>query len=999
MSGDSAKTLLKQYNKEKYKNFILNEDTELLLPVISSVPWIGLSPRRDVYKKTILPQGKENHLRFITKNGESHAFIWRTNPEKLKTAVRWGIIKTEAITAKVISALGKYRIVAHERVAKGMMSNTQALKLELLDLYQEHFEALQGLELHVNKNNTVQDYEMAIDGYIKKLQSISRQLESRFSTTALTSLNCKAIEQIHCDLKEDIQRAGVYLTSIRKEQNLSAVNRARGSKSILEFIKTQMTHNLYALQGINQDLSYSNKRKFALTRGEFNDCIEDARKEIDDYQADLRNAITPIHQGSYGTEGETSLSYDFSQDKPNPQREREVLLAISFIEGWDVVKNNHSATPYVSNTSGEEPLTLISATSWQTHRNFKAFFQSTAYFLLNTLKSFFVSTYPWEEEAWSHNAQEFHLVTKSLRQYAKPNEPLWYKPYRFIRSSIYSIVDMIKGIRDIGAEFIFNLPEEIFKDYYSTQKLLPMTDMMKQAEQEINNIKEIERQRLDSLLRSYHTEHAPSEPTSKLAQTEYPLSSGEWDDIINSIVHGINGFSSLFTHGIYAKDPVAGLIFTAGYGVGGAAIFFPSTINTLLGSAYVNWATSFSHSMGSSQLAAAVAGGSTQAQLLSSTWDLAMHGPGSSMATMVNQVLEDPLTLGTYFAAAYGLGYVMANGIHGYTIPWVSEFLKEDLGSTPEASYPLLGGKIAILLHEAFQTHKIHPYHCVKVKYNGKELDLFCFSAEYQKIRTIIDRCELASWLSNNSSTLPKLRLSTLYTIERQIDFLFSAKEASSLKKILYPQKPRSIAHRFFSIPLSYIPAFLRLMIAPFISLIACFKGEPYPFKPIIMASSDLSNRVVKDLSRLMVAAIGVIHLVYNLMASQIKALAYTVNMLVNRLAGIFGWHPGHAMHKLFSNVHVFFDRLGEIFYPARLIKHVNVAHPAHTIRETEHSYHQLMRKFKSIEVSQKVDESIHSSSPLPHPCDAGVSVNDDYDDFKSIRPEYEENRGAFQIK
>ena len=135
---------------------MLNNDKKLTLPQLSSVPGIGVSKRKNVYKKNISHPDSTQHIAFITKNNEPHGFLWRTTPQQIKKAVRWGIINTQSITGKAISALGNYRTVAHKRIAKGMMSNSQAVKLKLLDIYQERFEALQTIESLVNKDNNAE---------------------------------------------------------------------------------------------------------------------------------------------------------------------------------------------------------------------------------------------------------------------------------------------------------------------------------------------------------------------------------------------------------------------------------------------------------------------------------------------------------------------------------------------------------------------------------------------------------------------------------------------------------------------------------------------------------------------------------------------------------------------------------------------------------------------------------------------------------------------------
>ena len=939
MGADNAKDLLIDYNHKKYTNFTLNDDSDLILPAVSSVPWIGASGRCDIYKKESFPPKGSSQVCFISKNEKPHAVLWKTSPDKLKSAVRWGIVRTESITGKVISSLGKYRVSAHERIAKGMMSNTQDLKLRLVDLYQDRFEALQALESLANTNCTKDQYQFVLESYIVQLEVISRQLEARFNDSILNQLNTGAIDQLKKDLAADISRAKAYLQSLEEKDSLKSNNRARGVDSILEFVKRQMTYNLYELQGINQDLTYSNKRWFALTRGELNDYIEDARKEIDDHQADLRNAVTAKHHGLYSPDPEAKVCYDFSADDLTSERERQVLLAISFIEGWDKVENSHSAIPGITNGEYSEELSLITATNWQRHRNFITFLKSTAYFLLNTIKSVILPTHPWEEESWTN--KNFHLYAKTLRDKAKPNNPLWFKPYYFLSSIAYAVIDIFKGIRTVGSQLIVKMPADIINDWNSSKKLLTYPQVIEQAEKEMAKIKDTEEARLKELL--WDTIET-SAPTSLLARSEYHLSAGEANDILTATIRGLNGFSSFFTHEIYAKDPVAGLLFTAAYAVGGAAIFAPTLSTAVLGSTYVAWFSNASYAMGSTPLAAAIAGGSSQAQITAAFWDLLMRGPNSTGANAVKQVLQDPLTIGAYIGAAYGLGYILANGI-GHPIPWLSDTLKEDSGSVPETNYPILGGKLAIIAYELLASHGTHPYHPVEISYNGKELDAYPHIELTKDDKKIIARMATIFWLSQNASTLPKLNSNTLFNIAQQIDDLFPPEDAVSLKKILYPEKERSIAYQLFAIPFTYIPALLRLATAVIMSGVAWLVDNPKPFQPIKHASTALNHKITKDLSRLIVAGAGAVHLISNFASSLVKALAFTISMTIGRIAGLINWHPAHALHKGIAKVHVFFNTLGEFLYPVRAVKKVESAHFNHTFRATDDFYRRLLLK------------------------------------------------------
>jgi hypothetical protein len=942
MSGaSSSKKLLTQFNSKQYNSFILNEDEKLELLVISSVPGVSSSELIDTYLKTISHPGQKHHVKFITKNGESHSFAWQTTPEQLKKAVRWGIINTHSITSKVISTLGKYRIVTHERIAKGMVSNSQEIKLKLLDLYQDRFEALHDLESLVNKDNSVADYKTKLTTYLNKLEMIQANLTVFFAQVSNCSgLNQETIEQIKNDLKNDIDRTNNYLTTVQNQENLHSFNRARGPNSILEFVKQQMTHGLYELQGINQDITYSTDRYFALTRGEMNGLIEDARKVIDDHQADIRNAITDAHHGLFSKNNEQLVTYDFSEETLTPQRQGEILLGISFIEEWDKVDIENLS---VSNKTGTESLDVINATKWKNHRNITTFLKSTAFFILNFFKSIILPTKAWEEESWTN--KNFHLVATDLRKHITLTEPMWQKPIKLFKQIGYALFDLFKGARNFSSQLSVKMPEHIINDWNSCDELSSLDTLLQKANKEIKAISKLEKNRLNQLLEHCNVKDLVqngSKQTSQLARVEYALTAGEQNDLLTSMTRGLNEFASVFTHNLYTKDPLAGIVFSAVFAVGAGVIYLPGATASVFGSAYVNWFSNFSYSMGSSKLAAVVSGGSTQAQLCATGLDALIHGPSGIATKALYRLGEDPLTVGAYLAAATGLGYVLVNGIDGYAIPLISDFFKEDLGTVPEASYPFIGAKFGILLYEGLMIHKNGHDHYPEFSQQliNAARTLHPSDPEQQKI---IDRFIIASWLSKNATVIAKINEQQRFELSRHIEILFDKDQSKSLNKLLYPEVHYSIAFQIFSIPLSYIPAIFRFGTSLILSAYALTQNKTYPFEPIKRAASDLWNKVTKDLSRLIVFSNNIIKLIYTGLTVLPKAIAYTLTMFVGRIAGLFDAKPAHAIHKIFAAIHTSFKYISELFYPVRALKSIEVANPIHTINAVEGTYSRLL--------------------------------------------------------
>jgi hypothetical protein len=970
MGSDSAKVLLGEWVKQRYKEFILNSEEEQILPSLSSIPWIGASKRNDIYAKKV-SHSADHHIKFITKNEKPHTFVWQTNAQKLKEGVRWGIVKTYSVSGNVISVLGQYRIVAHERAMKGLVSNSQALKLKLLDLYQDRFTALHAIESLVNKNTTDDEYKEAFRCYINELETQANSLNDYFDEVDCPGFDKRSIAQIKADIKDDIIEAQSYLSALQQETNLHSYNRSRGEDSILEFVRQRLLQGLYEFQGINQDMTFSRTRYFALTRGEMNDFIEDARKVIDDYEADPRDAVTAKHHGIYSADPKELIGYDFPQHALSPQRQRQVITAISFIEGWDVLENKKGQNPFVGNDFGKEYLETYHATRWRTHRSVKAAFKSICFFILNSVKGIFVSTRSWIEEDWKN--KNFHLNAVRLQQYLSPREPIWKKPVYFVRQIVYAFVDIFYGIRDFGAKLVIGMPEDLVNDWNSSKNLPSLDDTLTRVTPIIQAITHQEKERLEKILQRCGQVNNPVAPSIKLADIEYELSGGEFNDILNSMVRGTSGFSSVFTHHIYAKDPVGGLVFTAAYLVGAGVIFLPALSTSAFGSAFVNAISNMSYAMASSPFGAAVAGGSTLAEAAAMAWDGVLHGPTSMAANALHEFLEDPLTIGAYASAAYALGYILANGIAGNPIPWLSEVLKEDLGTIPSTGYPIIGGKIAVILYEILLAHAMHEHEqpdLLKHKEQGFEN-----LSEEQK-RTV-DRFKLISWLSEHAKTLPKLEAKDKFALVRQIEALFSKKESNSFKKLFYPEPPPSIAFQIFAIPLSYIPSVLRFILSFGLSFVAWIQDKPNPMNPIRESGFFLVEKIKKDLSRLIAVTTNIAFLVYSVSAAFIKMGAYLSIMAIGRVAGLFNVKPAHAIHRLFASVHQIMRLIGEFFYPARAMKGVFVAHPTDTIIKNEFSYIKLLQKLNQKKVPKEAEAGLKQNKTSSHPLFSKESKTD----------------------
>jgi hypothetical protein len=924
-----AKALLAEYNNQKYAEFMVNTDTQLSLVELSPVPGIAASKRRTIFHK-VISHDSERHIKFISKAGKLKSLVWQSSAEKMRRGVRWGVFSnTQALTSRVIAQLGAYRITSVERLSHGLVSNTYAEKEILLNLFQDRIEALQSLERLTNNDITAEDFEIKANQYLDslhKLQSKCKELRTN------PAANAQILNKVFEDIEEERARATHFFDQAKK--HLNHVAKARGKYSIFSFVKEQITHQLYELQGINQDLTFSSKRSFALTRGLLNNCIEDALKEVNDYRPDLVNAITRKHQGIYSDKNGDIVAYDFSSDHLSPRQEAKILKTISFLEGWDEVVIENGKPVKIKNSTGEVPLSEVKATRWALYRNWSSFFKSIRNYFINIMVGVFFETYPQEIESWDN--REFHLSSRDLLAYASPIQPLWKKPVNFIIKLSHAIKDVFYGVGDLPGDLVIRMPDKIIEDWESTKKTPARGNLINLINKEIETIATSERKILKDFLAECGTQYEENETNgiTKQATTEYKLAPLVINDPLNSIGRGLNSFANLFFHGIYDMDPTAALVFTGVYSLGMSAILFPKYTSSLVGSNYINHFNQMAYSMAHSKYRAAIAGSSVQAQVAASLWDGLEHGPSGKIINGLHRLGEDPLTYGAYFIAAYSLGYVLVNGVAGHRIPGVSRLIQKDLGTIPELSYPILGAKVAILAHEVLGADNrenalpsTHP-----VRHVSADSTL-----ENEKIALIV-------WLCKQAQHLPNVDPVKLFHLANHLDKIFTPQESASLKRILYPEKKQSIAFQIFANPLSYISAVLRIIVAFILFLYALKNRKPHPVMPLVRAFSDICNKLKNDALKIYLAIGELCYLCFNIADSFVKIFAALTLLIVGRIAGLFNGSLAHRVSKTFSAVHVFFHSILSSFYPAQYEEELATAHPNHTVKKIEESYAKLVK-------------------------------------------------------
>lgn len=944
MRISSQKKILQEFIRQRRNDFIVDDEPEMILPTVSIFPGRSASTSLTTYKKQTFDSTPRNghHVKVITKNGEPDAFVWHTTPDNIKKGLRWGIIHAESITGKVIATLGQYRISAHEIIAKGMISNTHRQKIKLLDIYQDRFTALQPLESLMNQEPTdidVNEIQLKIADYVKEL----RQLKA----THFDCLGDATGKQIQADIDADIQRAEAYQQTLHQRQSVSEATSARGYYTLMEFIKSQMLTNLYEMQGINQDLTFRTDRTFALTRGKMNDYIEDARKAINDHQPDQYNLVGDKHHGMF-RKNNHQIAYDFSADKLTPENERKAMLAVSFIEEWDNV-TYRDGKPILHNEFGEVALKEIAATRWRTSRDWTSFFRKIGIMLLNMLKSFVVATKPWKEDEWEYTEgdKRFHLVANDIQNCSRLNKPLWHTPYHALKRFVVGFKDMFYGIYNTG-KTLFKTPFDLVFDWYASKKLPSYNKVITAANNELHIIEEAEKSGLSVILNEvaarakvdkkvfFRKQQYNERSHALIAFQDYHLTSGEPNDILNSLVHGLTEFSEYFTHE-FAKNPFQGLVFYTTYGIAGLTVAAPHLVAGF-GQSFLAFQHNLGYTLGGSPFAATLSVASIESQVMSLVTDGVMHGPTGTLGNIGYEFLKNPMRLATFAGIAYGTGYLLAEGVAGFRL--FGDILSEEMqGST--LNYTVLGIKSLVLTDALF--HKNKEYKFVQADIDINSDNLRKNNDKLALHKNLIRKYQFIKWLADHHKRIPKLPTEMRCNIERHIDKLFDTKEANALRKLVRHEKNRSIAYQSLAIPLGYIPAIFRIIVSLPVCLAAAICQHHSPMQPFYISLKELFKKTAKDMARVVIFLTELSRLIVNNFVSMIKVFTYCAEMTLARIGSLFGWNPGHSSHRFFAFMHRGLRQFGELLYPNFAAKQMATGNPTSTMNRYEQSYKKLL--------------------------------------------------------
>ncbi len=579
-----------------------------------------------------------------------------------------------------------------------------------------------------------------------------------------------------------------------------------------------------------------------------------------------------------------------------------------------------------------------------------------------------------DQQDFVSNPAHLHMVTHDLHEHSKENKNLWHIPFNLIKRLVLGVKDIFGGLYSSSKNIVGNLFLDLRFDWHATRRLPNFGSVLANADTHIKTIKEFEADHLQAILTSVidakhnkgfiNADDLKRKDQSEylknfmLAHQDYHLTSGEANDILNSLVRGLSEFSDVFTHELFSKNPVAGLAFLATYGVVAAAVLAPSYV-AFLGPKFLAFQSKLAAALAGSKFSGAISAASLQAQIMSMAVDGFQHGPSGQVGTLAHEFVKNPLKLATMIGIAYGTGVLLADGVAGHHIPGpIGDVLHEEANGNT-INYVILGAKFFLISHALFSKDGNYKFSHNDLEINDN--DLLQNDELLKQYQTEIQRFVFIKWLSDNHHKITKLPVAVRSDISRHIDAIFSADDAISLQKLVRHEKTRSIAFQLFNIPLSYIGSLLRICIFDVgMSIVAAIKGREHPLQPLKNGVLALGRQLSKDLSRLVTFAAELTRVVVGGVTSIVKMLAFVAAMAVGRLGAMVGLQPGHGAHRFFANAHVGLRRLGEILYPTGLVKHNVSANPNSTVKKHESSYQKLLDKM-----------GIDHTSPVLSPAEA----------------------------
>ncbi len=862
----SKKKYMRLANDKKIEEFKTSDELTLDITPVSPIPRRAKGFFHVKYEKEIKKVGS-GFIYIIKKNGTPISFVWKTKRENLKEAVKEGVYKPEALTAQVISAMGKYRSKVLEQVYEsGIISNKYHEKKELLDFSQRRVELLQPLERLINSRVELKEVVSALQKYMDDVENYKKEFQCNHLVKYDVDVRKKFENYLEADIvqireiQNRIRFAFLDSKSFLKSDGINSL-RLQLRLMIIDINKQAQTMNQnltyarssYVMQSSHEMSSGFEKigftlreawKKFlslfpeSLFRGDFNHICEEVMMTIDSHEPDLHNAVTVEHQGDFSKSKDEYVCLEFSTN------DKAALAAICKIEGVDRiecekdelvftkadkmnVKTVLNTTRFMQYSSlwhsferkseDEQNQTWGEAAIWfleKTMERVLSFVSNVSTgivylipdIVLGTLGGLFDFEFSLVEYLKIYRKierPEAHYFDLSNAMKVK-NKPFAFSIFLFIGATVRSAVsDMLWGAVLI-AQQIAKIPKIVISDYH-VGGWGDKSETLKQVFSELDaNIKTIQGEMEASGLTLVEEKR-----DCHFARPPYMLSAGEWNDV-SVLPKGIKSFGNTILSSVHYSSPVRGFIYNFLYYIGFGTIIAPQHLN-FMPDFYKEVSAKLGMQMAHGIVGQGISNAVTQAQ--GSAWiaEIFEKGPNSFIGQMVTKLESNLVDIAVITLIARTFGGVLEK------LPGVGHVINEELGSSKNAGLVTYAAKIAILLKEIFEkgeTGEVSEELIDETKKLIKEFQKISPLPEEQKL---IDSTHFMLKLMTHSELLPHLPVLSKRKLIQQAQRLFpdQPEMVTAVENMLYPDPPYSIAARTLHILGKYLSTASRLIFSP----------------------------------------------------------------------------------------------------------------------------------------------------------------------------------------
>jgi hypothetical protein len=673
--------------------------------------------------------------------------IYVTTADQILKLQDFGQTRSEALTAKVIEAVGHYNvIVADRRISAHIKTNKTSLKEYIVKTVQQQARLLQPIERLIcnyhhkdeatYKNKVKQafaDYMGKLDAQLDAITTITTNNNQRPANNDLDldqdTLNgfLKYNPQFLRTLQAKLQELKNNAQQFQKVVDSSLVSATDISTQLQSFLR-YTNEIVQGAQEQNDQITWNSND--SLFRGKLREYLVDADKVISSYVFDQHNPITREHQSDFRTDpknnpdaindegyGTNRVVYHSKNNIPRNRKGFENLLyAITTLQG----KGNDEAK-----------IVSVRSASWN-HFATRTKSQKLPRLLASCL-TFFphlilgIFNIPWVAITGSTIIADFMQKIENYIRYEICKVKDDYEPdfYKFSSkigvNNIYTstiIGNMLNKVVSELTAFILQTPQliqhkmaEQFNLLVNDMKTGYWSDRFKPSPAAPNNevvFSDSQKQKLQERLLPFMEDAQKLNLISSFTEAHYAQPQQHLDPYypqgIVSIVYGIESFVNLLKDNVFEKHPVASLAATFAYLAGGVAVLNPMLFQLVLAKIgytstqipqIVESFQAIGKFMGNGNIGEAISAGFTSAQAVGVTLNTATQGLESTLADMLNDFRHDHFTYITAFMIAYGFGYLLTE-----KIPVVSESLKEEIGNKYFGRV-LIGAKVGLIGLEA----------------------------------------------------------------------------------------------------------------------------------------------------------------------------------------------------------------------------------------------------------------------------------------------------------